>query len=132
MWRLRIMLSVVIALIITTGAYAQGGGNVAIGGTVSDPSGAVIAGAKVTVTQKATASVREDITNASGQFNIPSLPPATYTVSVVAAGFKYNNQDVVLLADQSATWISICNWARQLIRSRLRHRVSKSIPSVRC
>jgi hypothetical protein len=100
MWRLRIMLSVVIALVFATGAYAQGGGNVAISGTVTDPSGAVISGARVTVTQKATASVREDTTNANGQFNIPSLPPATYTVSIVSPGFKQYNQDVVLLADQ--------------------------------
>ena len=100
MWRLRNVLSVVIALVFAASVYAQGGGNVAITGTVSDPSGAVIGGAKVTVTQKATGSVREDTTNGAGQFNIPSLPPATYTVSIAAPGFKQYLQDVVLLADQ--------------------------------
>ncbi len=44
-------------LTILSGAFAQGGGNVAITGTVMDPSGAVIAGAKVTVTQKSTSNV---------------------------------------------------------------------------
>jgi hypothetical protein len=100
MWRLRNVLLVVIAFVFAAGVYAQGGGNVAITGTVTDPSGAVIGGAKVTVTQKATGSVREDTTNGAGQFNIPSLPPSTYSVSISAAGFKQYLQDVVLLADQ--------------------------------
>ncbi len=100
MWRLRIVLTVLIALAFTAGAYAQGGGTVAIGGTVSDPSGAVIPGAKVTVTQKATSLVREDTTNSNGNFSITSLPPATYTVTIQAPGFKQYIQEVILLADQ--------------------------------
>jgi hypothetical protein len=98
MWRLRSVLLFMLALAFATGVYAQGG-NVSISGTVSDPSGAVIAGAKVTVTQKATSLRREDVTNSSGQFNISSLPPTTYTVTVAAPGFKQYAQDVVMLAD---------------------------------
>src|SRR5512146_1290952 len=100
MWRIRIVLSVLVAFVFAVGAYAQGGSNVAIGATVSDPSGAVIPGAKVTVTQKATSLVREDTTNSNGNFNITSLPPATYTVRIQAPGFKQYIQDVILLADQ--------------------------------
>jgi Carboxypeptidase regulatory-like domain/TonB dependent receptor-like, beta-barrel len=81
-------------------ALAQGGGNVAITGTVMDPTGAVIAGAKVTVTQKNTSVNRADTTSSSGQFNFPALPPAVYTVTVQATGFKQYVQDVVMLADQ--------------------------------
>ena len=99
MWRLR-MTFFVLALMFTAGAFAQGGGNVAITGTVLDPSGAVVPGANITVTQKSTSAVRTVTTNSSGQFNFPSLPPATYTVSVQATGFKQYVQDVVLLADQ--------------------------------
>ena len=98
-WRLRILASLMV-FAFGIGAFAQGGGNVAISGTVMDPSGAVLAGAKVTVTQKSTSIVRSAVTNGSGQFIISSLPPTTYTVSVEAAGFKKYNQDVVLLADQ--------------------------------
>lgn len=100
MWRLRNVLLFMVAFVIAVGAYAQSGGNVTISGTVTDPSGAVIAGAKITVTQKAMSFVREDTTNGSGQFNIPSLPPATYTVTIAAPGFKQYVQDVVMLADQ--------------------------------
>ncbi|MDR3792744.1 MAG: carboxypeptidase regulatory-like domain-containing protein [Terracidiphilus sp.] len=100
MRRLRILLSLML-LFFTVSAYAQGGGTVAITGTVMDPSGAVIAGAKVTVTQKATSITRTDLTDGNGAFNIPSLPPATYTVTVAATGFKQYVQNVVLLADQT-------------------------------
>ena len=98
-WR-KWILPLLVVVVSCVGALAQGGGNVAITGTVMDPSGAVIAGAKITVTQKSTSAARADVTNASGQFNIPSLPPATYTVAVEAAGFKEYLQDIVLLADQ--------------------------------
>lgn len=98
MWRKRIVLSSLMAFVFAAAAFAQLG-NVAISGTVTDPSGAVIAGAKVTVTNKATSFVREDTTNGSGQFNITALPPATYTVSISASGFKAYAQDVVMLAD---------------------------------
>ncbi|UWZ84607.1 carboxypeptidase regulatory-like domain-containing protein [Occallatibacter riparius] len=88
------------ALTFTLGASAQGGGNVAISGTVTDASGAIVSGAQVKVTQKNTSTVRTAATNNAGQFNFPSLPPTTYTVSVQAQGFKQYVQDVVLLADQ--------------------------------
>jgi len=96
MWRLTIALPL---FLFAAGAFAQGG-NVAITGTVADPSGAMIAGAKVTVLEKSTSVSHTTLTNASGQFNIPSLPPSTYTVSIEATGFKKYVQDVVMLADQ--------------------------------
>ncbi|HZP04402.1 MAG TPA: carboxypeptidase regulatory-like domain-containing protein [Terracidiphilus sp.] len=99
MWRIRVVLTL-IAFVFAAGAFAQGGGNVAITGTVVDPSGAVVSGATVTVTQKNTSTIRTDKTDNGGQFNFPSLPPTTYTVTVQAQGFKQYIQDVVLLADQ--------------------------------
>jgi hypothetical protein len=87
-------------LLVSVYAFSQGGGNVAITGTVTDPSGAVIANAKVTVTQTGTAAKRTVPTNESGHFNVPSIPPGSYTVSVEAPGFKSYVQQVTLLADQ--------------------------------
>ena len=89
-----------VLLFAATGAFAQGGGNVAISGTATDSTGAVVIGAQVKVTQKSTGATRTTTTNSSGQFTFPSLPPATYAVSVQAQGFKQYIQDVVLLADQ--------------------------------
>ncbi|HZQ52854.1 MAG TPA: TonB-dependent receptor [Bryobacteraceae bacterium] len=89
-------------VVLAAAAYAQGGGNAAITGTVTDPSGAVVAGATVTATQVGTEVKRSAETNSNGQFNIPSLLPAAYRVSVEAKGFKSYVQDLTLLADQAA------------------------------
>lgn len=98
MWKIGFLLAM-LPLLLAAHTFAQGG-NVSIRGTVIDPSGAVVPGAQVKVTQKNTSVNRIDTTNGSGEFNVPSLPPATYTVSVEARGFKEYLQDVVLLADQ--------------------------------
>ena len=84
-------------------AYSQGGGNAAMTGTVTDPAGAVIVGANVTMTQIGTEAKRTATTNESGQFTMPSLPPANYRLSVEARGFKTYVRDVTLLADQSGS-----------------------------
>lgn len=94
------MLVSLMFVVFPTGASAQGGGNVAITGTVMDPSGAIIPAAKVTVTEKSTGVSRTAITNGSGQFNISSLPPGTYTVNIKARGFSQSVQTFTLLADQ--------------------------------
>ena len=99
----RVWYLIVVAItVLLCGTYslAQGGGNVAITGTVTDPTGAVVTGAQVKVTQKNTSVTRTENTNGSGQFNVPSLPPASYTVTVEASGFKQYVVDVLLMADQ--------------------------------
>lgn len=70
-------------------------------GTVTDPTGAIIVAANVAMTQIGTEVKRTATTNENGQFTIPSLPPATYRVSVEARGFKTYVREVTLLADQS-------------------------------
>src|SRR5579864_1527600 len=87
-------------LITAANAYGQGGGNAAITGTVTDTSGAVIAGAGVTVTQEGTGVKRSVATNASGDFNVPSLPPSAYRIVVEAKGFKTYVETTTLLADR--------------------------------
>lgn len=59
-----------------------------ISGTVTDPSGRVVADAKVSVTNEIAGEARGATTSASGDFNFPSLLPATYTIRVEAAGFQ--------------------------------------------
>jgi hypothetical protein len=57
-------------------------------GTVTDPSGAVIAGAKVTVKNTNTGLERATVTSGDGGYSIPELPIGTYTVTVSQAGFQ--------------------------------------------
>src|ERR1700683_3561856 len=60
-------------------------------GTVVDPSQAVIASATITVKNADTGLVRTAMTNATGSYVVPLLPPGPYTLSVTAAGFKTTN-----------------------------------------
>ncbi len=59
-----------------------------ISGTVKDPTGAVVAGAKVTIKSVNTGLTRDAVTNSSGLYVAPSLKPDTYEVTVEAAGFQ--------------------------------------------
>src|SRR5690242_12771025 len=90
-----------LAFVFASIAFAQGGGNAAMTGTVTDQTGAVLVRATVAMTQIGTDVKRTVTTNENGQFTIPSLAPANYRLSVEASGFKTYVRDVTLLADQS-------------------------------
>ncbi|HXZ13283.1 MAG TPA: carboxypeptidase-like regulatory domain-containing protein [Candidatus Sulfotelmatobacter sp.] len=69
-------------------AFAQGGATGAITGTVQDPSGGVIAGAKVEIVNNATGEiVRTVVTDPAGTFIAQLLPVGTYTAQISASGF---------------------------------------------
>ncbi len=57
-------------------------------GTATDPSGAVIAGAKVTVTNTATQVSRETVTDSEGNFQVLALPIGNYRLTAEHEGFK--------------------------------------------
>ncbi len=57
-------------------------------GTVTDPSGALVPGAKVTLTNLDTGVVSNGVTNAEGNYYIPFLAVGNYQLAVEAAGFK--------------------------------------------
>ncbi|MGI8988916.1 MAG: carboxypeptidase regulatory-like domain-containing protein [Bryobacteraceae bacterium] len=59
-----------------------------ITGEVTDASGGIVAGARVSLTSIETNSVRESVTNAAGVYRFPSLTPAQYSVKVEARGFR--------------------------------------------
>ncbi|HTQ53734.1 MAG TPA: TonB-dependent receptor [Bryobacteraceae bacterium] len=59
-----------------------------ITGTVTDPSGAVIAGAAVTLTSPGTGAVRNDTTSTSGVYRFPLVQPGDYVLNISAAGFQ--------------------------------------------
>src|SRR6476646_6543699 len=59
-----------------------------IRGVVTDPTGAVIAGAQVTATNTGTGQSVTQTTNASGEYVLPELAPGTYSVQVKHPNFK--------------------------------------------
>ncbi len=74
-----------------------------ITGEVRDPSGSVIAGADLQVTNKATGAVRRAVTNDAGLYSFPSLQPGTYDVSATKQGFQsMNRPDLELQVQQTA------------------------------
>src|SRR4029078_8205623 len=60
----------------------------AIRGTVTDSSGAVVPGSKVTVKAEGTGFSQSTVTNTDGVYSFDSLPVGTYTVEVALQGFK--------------------------------------------
>jgi hypothetical protein len=72
----------------TSASLAQTSETGALTGTVTDPSGAVIAGAAVTVTNVGTGQSRTTTTDANGSYKFSLLPPGNYSVKFSAAGFK--------------------------------------------
>jgi hypothetical protein len=73
---------------------AQGSNAVSVAGTVKDPSGAVIAGALVTIYNPVTGFTRTAYTDARGSFSIPNVPFNPYHMTVAATGFTPYTQDV--------------------------------------
>ncbi len=69
-------------------------GNIA--GTVTDPSGAVVPGAKVTITNKATSQLVSVATSSAGTYTSGSLTPGAYKVRVEAKGFRTTELSVTV------------------------------------
>src|SRR5580692_12450044 len=68
-----------------------------IGGTVTDKTGAAVAGAEVVISSINGSSTRATITNADGAYVVAGLPGGSYNVVVTAKGFqKYTAKNVVL------------------------------------
>ena len=75
------------AIMISSPAFAQSvTGN--ISGSVTDPNGAVVAGASVTLVNDQTKDKRDQVTNDSGRFNFASVQPGVYTLRIEHAGFE--------------------------------------------
>ena len=72
-------------------------------GTVTDPQGAGVVGAKVTVTDVAKGTVEETTTNESGNYTVTHLIPDLYNVRIEGAGFKvFEVKNIQVSADASA------------------------------
>jgi PAS domain S-box-containing protein len=68
--------------------YGQTADTGAIAGTVSDPSGALVARAVIVVKSQATLELRDLATDAEGNFSVPFLTPGNYDLTVRAPGFE--------------------------------------------
>src|SRR4051812_16013280 len=78
-------------------ASAQTGTGGTLLGTVTDPSGAVVANVSITVTNTDTSQSRQVTTNDSGQYIIPDLQIGHYKARAEISGFKASEQSGIML-----------------------------------
>ncbi|MDZ4796690.1 MAG: TonB-dependent receptor [Bryobacteraceae bacterium] len=90
----RVLLLTFMAILFEFAMVAQTG---SIAGTVSDSSGAVVPGAKVTVKNAATAFSRSTESTGTGTWSMPAVPPGSYTLTVEAKGFSTAKFEAVTL-----------------------------------
>ena len=75
-----------------------------LNGSVTDPSGATVAGAKVTLTDSATGFVRSTNSNGAGLYQFLDVPPGTYRLEATAKGFgTYVAANVTLVVKTPST-----------------------------
>ncbi|MGA9670892.1 MAG: carboxypeptidase-like regulatory domain-containing protein, partial [Terracidiphilus sp.] len=93
----------ILILCAGTVAFSQGGRG-SISGLITDPSGAIIPGAKVTTKDHATGISTSTVSTAAGLYSFVSLNPGNYEVSVSLKGFETVTQDnITVTVDQTST-----------------------------
>ena len=83
----------------STAAYAQF--NASLSGTVTDPTGAVVPGATVTLRNTATQSLRTATSSSAGTYQFSELPPGDYALNGTASGFQATSLDHVTLVAET-------------------------------
>jgi Carboxypeptidase regulatory-like domain len=82
-------LAALVCLILFTGTTLLAQGVFAtLTGVVSDPTGAVVPNAKITLTDATSGSARDTVTDGDGYYTFASVPVGTYNLAVAAGGFK--------------------------------------------
>ena len=94
--RLPLCLALAVAVLSPDALWAQGETTSAVAGSVSDPTGAAIAGANVTIRSTDNGLRRSVKTDNAGRFNFPQLKPGPYSVKAEADQFEAQQNDSVL------------------------------------
>ena len=99
-WKRLILPAVFIAVLSIVGGRTSSGQGItgSIAGTVTDPSGAPVKGATVTVREADTGNTRTGTTSDVGSYRMPELVPGKYSVKVDAAGFQSFEQGGITLS----------------------------------
>jgi hypothetical protein len=101
-----VLISACLTLILTLAAPQKLCGQLlqgSITGNVADSSGAAIPDARVVAREQQTNFTRETTTNASGVYNLPTMPPGTYTITVTAPSFSTTTVSGVLVSPEEVT-----------------------------
>jgi hypothetical protein len=101
---LQVMALLALCALVCAGiSHAQGINTATLAGTVVDPSGAAVKGAKVTVTNAGTGATRTAESDDAGRYNFVGLPPGQYKMSVDGgANFEvYKNESLTLTVGEN-------------------------------
>jgi hypothetical protein len=97
--RIGVYLCLVFLFALLCAVHAQGQAETAtINGTVTDPSGGAVAGAKIEATNLGTNATQNTVTDSAGRYSVADLPVGTYNVQASSAGFKTVVHSGVVLA----------------------------------
>jgi len=75
-------------------------------GTVTDPSGAVIPGAQITIANQSTGLKRDTVTDAAGEYHLAGLPTGNYSLRLEKAGFQSQLREGVELTSAAEVMIN--------------------------
>jgi hypothetical protein len=100
---MRFLPKLLLFALISALAFSQSSTSGDINGVITDPSGAVVANAKVTATNDTTGQVLTVTTNGEGVYRFSFLQPGSYTVGATATGFQANSRKVQVGLGQSTT-----------------------------
>ncbi len=102
MKRIGVFLVVLVLFFFVPFSFAQNA-TTSLRGIVKDPTGAVVPGATIALSDTATGLKLNTTSSGSGEYQLLQIPPATYTVTVTASGFGSTKRLVELLVSQPAT-----------------------------
>lgn len=88
-------------------AVASAQANSELTGIVTDETGAVIAGAKIVLTDPSTAATRTTLSGPTGLYSLPGLDPAAYNLKVTAQGFNTHVQSGVVVNTSATTRVDV-------------------------
>jgi len=100
-----ILLSLLVVLLAAVGARAQNTGS--LEGSVADPSGAKVIGAKIILTELTTKTPRESKTDSAGEFGFSQINPGLYRLEIAKDGFKTHIEEHVTIAVATPTHLNI-------------------------
>ena len=91
------LLVAIVACLLPSLVQGQSASTGAIAGTVTDPSGAVVVGARIRATNQATGATRTVVTGSTGNYLVSLLPPGAYRVEASKPGFKLSTYPAVVV-----------------------------------
>ena len=101
--RRRLATALLSLIAICTPAIHAQNATTSVRGIIKDPSGATISGAKITALDKSTGRTFTDTSKSSGEYQLLSIPPSRYTITVSSPGFGDESKLAELLVNQPAT-----------------------------